>query len=103
MGPASSTLPRVPLSPTCPGAIPQAGPPLTGPSVICGPLAREQKQDANSMQGSPDGVVFTHGKDPRTLHGYCCGTYTECVVWQAEKKRLDDAKNKLASGQEIED
>lgn len=40
------------------------------------------------MQGRASQVVFTSGKDPGTYNRACCGDYTRCVIWRAEKDRI---------------
>jgi hypothetical protein len=85
----------------CPGAIPLAGPPPLGPSSICGPLALDQeKEEQVGMQGRPTNVVFTSRKDGSTYEAACCGNYTECLIWQAERRRLSWGLNTL---QEVSD
>lgn len=80
---------------TCPGALPLAGPPVSGPSVICGPLANDQDADPVSQQGGSVWSVFTSLNDPGTFHGYCCGRYTACSIWRAEKERIWAAQRRF--------
>lgn len=93
-------------SPTCPGALSLAGPEPLGPSIICGPLALDREQeDQGRHRGKPLNVVFTSAKDPSVYYGACCGRYTECAIWQAEKRRLELLKqgHELPIGAEPDD
>lgn len=92
-----SRLPGVPdLSVRCPGATLIAGPEPIGPSVVCGPLANDRMlEDQGRFRGSTGNVVFTVGKDPSVVRGSCCGSYTACGIWRAEKDRIRESRSRL--------
>jgi hypothetical protein len=70
-----------------------AGPPISGPSVICGPLALDRDGErAVSRRENASFAVFTERKDPGTFRKFCHGDYTACSIWQAEKDRIEAAR-----------
>jgi hypothetical protein len=92
------------LSALCPAATALAGPPVGGPSIVCGVLRRE----GNSADGITEGEGHEHltaTADPSMVLGFCCGTaippatpeqakgeaqanYCYCPIWQQEKERI---------------
>lgn len=98
-------------SPTalCPAADQLAGPPIGGPSVICGVLRREAVDDAITVGRISPLITALH--DASIFFGFCCGQqdgsimgepradgswpqhYTSCPIWQEEKERVwEDAE-----------
>lgn len=93
-------------SPTalCPAAEQLAGPPIGGPSVICGVLRREAVDDAITIGRTSPHITSLH--DASIYFGFCCGQhlpsldgqpdedghlpqhYTSCSIWQEEKQRI---------------
>lgn len=93
-------------SPTalCPAADQLAGPPIGGPSVICGVLRREAVDDAIVIGKVSAAITSLH--DPSIFFGFCTGHdvpsitgepnaagrlpkhYTSCSIWQEEKRRV---------------
>lgn len=102
MGPVESPTPQ------CPAARELAGPPIGGPSVVCGVLLRETGHEDGITLGDASPLV-TSGKDPSIYHGFCTGCgipsvtgepnaagrlprhYTACSIWQQEKQRIWEA------------
>ena len=72
----------------CPAATPLDGPPVTGPSVICGVIRNDQKRDTLSIQAQEIGALVTEKKDPSSYAGFCTGSYERCPIWRAERHRL---------------
>lgn len=89
----------------CPAAQQLAGPPIGGPSIICGVLRREGAAQDGITEG--DGHEhLTATADPSMVFGFCCGTavpaateeqakgdephghYTFCSIWVQEKDRI---------------
>jgi hypothetical protein len=89
------------MTPRCPAAEMLAGPPLSGPSVICRVMKLEDAR-ADSILGAMAGgtPLITDREDPSTLRGFCCGHglpkvtegqparahYTFCPVWEAAER-----------------
>jgi hypothetical protein len=88
----------------CPAAQPLVGPPVGGPSVICGILRREGDAQDGIREGTGQEHLTVKG-DPSIVHGFCCGTalppatveqakgearanYGYCSIWQQEKERI---------------
>jgi len=94
-----------PPCPQCPAAYALSGPPVGGPSVICGVLQREDATD-DSITAGQSSPHITLAKDPSMYLGLCTGRelptidgeadesgrfrqhYTSCTIWQQEKERL---------------
>lgn len=88
----------VKLSPVCPAANVLAGPPLGGPSIICGVLARDFGEDPDSRRESEDWHLFTSRNDAGTVHGFCtCPNYVNCAVWENEKDRIAESRRLLTT------
>lgn len=88
--------------PACPGASVLAGPPASGPSVICGPLRLLGLQQPVSQRPDERFEVFRMNGDRRTLTAFCLATpaepvragdgpratcYTDCAIWREMKDR----------------
>jgi hypothetical protein len=101
-------MPRVtPPCPQCPAAYALAGPPATGPSVLCKVAEAEvQSQDVILHGSGIEALVIEAKRDPGVYYGFCAGTgipmihpsgkqrghYTGCPHWQAEKERIFEAR-----------
>lgn len=101
----------------CPAALPQAGPPDSGPSVVCQVMAAEQRITDQVRAGESVSPVMAHRGDPMILYGFCCGTnlpvatteqlerleaagigrahFTACPVWRAAKERDWDRRRMM--------
>lgn len=107
----------------CPAAraVAGVGPDTSG--IVCGVIALDRSKEkgfgmnpaqlAVAREGGTGDTFLTLKSDPSTVERFCCGgalpvmdarghyardSYTYCPVWQAEKQRLEDARNGLAGG-----
>lgn len=93
------------LTPRCPAAEAIGGPVCGGPSIVCRIMQREgQAQDGILEGAGQEHLLVT--TDPSLVLGFCCGTayapislegearahYAFCPIWQAERKREEEAK-----------
>lgn len=99
-------------SPTalCPAADQLAGPPIGGPSILCGVLRREAVDDRITIGRISPLITALH--DPSIFFGFCCGHdvpawdgqvdsrgtlpkhYTSCSIWQEEKQRIAEERKR---------
>jgi len=79
----------------CPGAVPLASRDPRDTDLICGPLALDRDRDDRGHRQDTEQVVFRLRSDPSTVAGFCCGDYTECVIWREEKERHWDLRDGL--------
>jgi hypothetical protein len=76
-------------------------------------MVREEIQTDQILHGRSATPVVTSQRDPSTFFGFCCGAglprvsedldterlhghHTFCPVWELEKKRIEERKEKLA-------
>jgi hypothetical protein len=85
------------LKPKCPAAEALAGPPMSGPSVVCRVMAAEDARADSILEGMVGGRLITDLDQGTILRGFCCGPglprftdtdkprghYTFCPVWEA--------------------
>ena len=74
---------------TCPAATLLDGPPVSGPSAICGVMANDQQRQGSAPEGETAGVLVTSGNDPSSYWVFCTGLYQRCPVWRSEKQRIE--------------
>lgn len=85
----------------CPAATTIAGPPVRGPSVICGAVRNDKSHDVMKAVNAGYGVLLTsradrgYGGDPSTVKRLCTDRFERCRVWLAEHQRLTDAKKRM--------
>lgn len=118
-----AALPELPKA-RCPAALAIAGADQGSCGIVCRVMKNERAtetgeglnaaQTALARDGS-DGVFLTLTGDPSTVERFCCAdddppvldssekaggrdTYTYCPVWQAEKLRIEQAREQLAGG-----
>jgi hypothetical protein len=100
----------VSLQARCPAAELFAGPPTSGPSVLCRALVRDEARTDQILHGRNASPLATLQRDPTTVLGFCCGEglpratddvsrphghYTFCPIWELEKKRIAEAKEMM--------
>lgn len=72
------------LKPTCPAADS-----VGGETILCGVIRHDRRRESRTSQvESGQGVVIERRTDPSTYANLCCGEYSKCPVWRAEKDRL---------------
>ncbi len=47
------------------------------------------------MMEPEDHVLMQSQGDAGTYYGFCCYRYDDCVIWQAERRRLDEGRHTL--------
>lgn len=97
--------PTAPPAVICPAAYWLAGPPMSGPSVVCRIMEREDAQDDAILVGEGNPHI-TVRDDPSIYFGFCTGSqdgslsgkpradgswpqhYTSCPIWQEMKEAV---------------
>lgn len=76
------------LKPLCPAAEPIAGPPVGGPSILCGVVRRARRDLQTRYERDTNfGVLNTTRDNPSTIRNYCCSEgFTKCPLWRRARE-----------------
>jgi hypothetical protein len=121
------SLPMLPVTPTCPAAVPIVGAMDSQQGVVCRVMQRDHVEDPGLNMGTAatgfihheasGGVYLNLKSDPSTVTKFCHGdavpvlhdgdhqgraSYTYCPTWQAEKLRIAEGRDHLLDEPELE-
>lgn len=90
---------EAPLDVRCPHGTAQEGPPVSGPSVICGVMANTRGLAPSGKQrNSHSGALVTVGEDPSSVGAFCCSEYWTCPVYEADQEAQRERRDSLLRG-----